>query len=311
LNGPTQRSHLLLCAWLALSATIVWADYLVGPAVQFPIALLIPIILATWFNGLRWGLSLAILLALARICFRLLPGWNEPWGIFTSLSNVAIRIVVFSLLAVMTHRLAEQRRLLARRLDLILEMLPVGAWIADPNGQLVICNRAAETIFGGVRWVGLERYSEYRGWWVETGEPIASEEWPLARAVRYGESRVDDLIEIERFDGGERRTVRASAVPIRDSRGRNLGAVVIAADVTLQERAAREREELVAKLQQALDQVKTLSGLIPICAACKNIRNDEGYWIRLEAYLKQHSEADFTHSICPDCFERLYPKFAE
>jgi hypothetical protein len=55
--------------------------------------------------------------------------------------------------------------------------------------------------------------------------------------------------------------------------------------------------------------VKTLSGLLPICAACKKVRDDQGYWQQIENYISAHSEADFTHSICPECARRLYPDF--
>lgn len=65
--------------------------------------------------------------------------------------------------------------------------------------------------------------------------------------------------------------------------------------------------EKVKKLKDALDEIKTLKGFIPICASCKQIRDDKGYWNRLEAYIQKHSEAVFTHSICPDCIEKLYP----
>jgi hypothetical protein len=56
-----------------------------------------------------------------------------------------------------------------------------------------------------------------------------------------------------------------------------------------------------------LDEVKTLKGIIPICASCKKIRDDSGYWNQIELYIKEHSEADFSHSICPDCARKLYP----
>ena len=60
----------------------------------------------------------------------------------------------------------------------------------------------------------------------------------------------------------------------------------------------------VEQLQEALAEVKTLKGLIPICAWCKNIRDDEGYWERLEAYISKHTDAIFTHGICPGCYEK-------
>lgn len=66
-------------------------------------------------------------------------------------------------------------------------------------------------------------------------------------------------------------------------------------------RAAAEREKLIAELQTALANVKTLRGLIPICAGCKKIRDDRGYWNKLEDYIQRHSNADFTHGLCPEC----------
>lgn len=69
------------------------------------------------------------------------------------------------------------------------------------------------------------------------------------------------------------------------------------------EELSREKKQL----EEALKRIKTLSGLIPICASCKKIRDDKGYWNRLEAYLSRHSEAQFSHGICPQCAERLYP----
>jgi hypothetical protein len=68
------------------------------------------------------------------------------------------------------------------------------------------------------------------------------------------------------------------------------------------------RERLILELQNALAQVKTLSGLLPICSSCKKIRDDQGYWNQLEVYIQDHSEAVFSHSLCPDCAKKLYPE---
>jgi len=73
-------------------------------------------------------------------------------------------------------------------------------------------------------------------------------------------------------------------------------------------RAARERERLIVDLEKALKEVKRLSGLLPICASCKKIRNDDGSWQQIEEYIHAHSEADFSHSICPECAKSLYPE---
>ena len=73
----------------------------------------------------------------------------------------------------------------------------------------------------------------------------------------------------------------------------------------------RDLQQKNAELQKALDDVKLLSGLIPICANCKQIRDDKGYWQSVENYISQHSQAEFSHSICPDCVRKLYPELAD
>lgn len=69
-----------------------------------------------------------------------------------------------------------------------------------------------------------------------------------------------------------------------------------------------EREKLIAELHAALEKVKLLSGFLPICASCKKIRDDKGYWQQMECYIRDHSEAEFSHGICPDCAHKLYPE---
>jgi hypothetical protein len=68
-----------------------------------------------------------------------------------------------------------------------------------------------------------------------------------------------------------------------------------------------EKEKLIVELKHALHKVKTLSGLLPICASCKKIRDDQGYWNQIESYIQIRSDAEFSHSICPDCAKKLYP----
>jgi len=67
-------------------------------------------------------------------------------------------------------------------------------------------------------------------------------------------------------------------------------------------------EKTTARLQEALDNIKALEGLLPICANCKNIRDDDGYWHQVEVYIRNHSEAEFSHGICPTCAQKLYPE---
>ena len=86
------------------------------------------------------------------------------------------------------------------------------------------------------------------------------------------------------------------------------------ARVEVGRRMVEMRSELAAKieqLRQAVDQIKTLKGIVPICASCKNIRDDRGFWNRVENYVRDHTEAEFSHAVCPDCMKRLYPQFKD
>jgi PAS domain-containing protein len=85
--------------------------------------------------------------------------------------------------------------------------------------------------------------------------------------------------------------------------------VGICADITQRKKAEEEREKLIRELQEALAKVKLLSGLLPICAACKKVRDDDGYWNQIDTYIRDHAEVEFSHSICPDCAKRLYPEY--
>jgi PAS domain S-box-containing protein len=78
-------------------------------------------------------------------------------------------------------------------------------------------------------------------------------------------------------------------------------------DVTQQVQLAEEQERLILALQDALAQVETLHGLLPICSSCKKIRDSEGQWLAVEEYLSRHSRARFTHDLCPECAKKLYP----
>lgn len=72
-------------------------------------------------------------------------------------------------------------------------------------------------------------------------------------------------------------------------------------------KAEEDKTKLIYDLQQTIKEIKTLQGIIPICASCKNIRDDKGFWNRVESYIKKHSDVKFSHGICPDCAKKLYP----
>lgn len=79
-------------------------------------------------------------------------------------------------------------------------------------------------------------------------------------------------------------------------------------EIIERKKAENEKEKLISDLKKALSEVKTLRGILPICSFCKKVRDDEGYWNQVEVYVKQHSEVDFSHGICPECIKIHYPK---
>jgi PAS domain S-box-containing protein len=94
-------------------------------------------------------------------------------------------------------------------------------------------------------------------------------------------------------------------VPVREN-GRVMSVLAIGTEFTARKRAENERERLIDELRDALEKVETLSGLLPICASCKNVRDDQGYWRRIEGYISERSGAEFSHGLCPACAKELH-----
>jgi PAS domain S-box-containing protein len=165
------------------------------------------------------------------------------------------------------------------------------------DGTVVSWNRAAERIYG------------YRA-----GEIIGRNV-----SILYPDERLDELIDtmehIKRGTHvGRSETARArkggllvpvsvTVSPMKNADGKITGGSVIARDITCRKRNEAERTKLIEELTEALAHVKTLAGLLPICACCKRIRDDQGYWQQLETYISERSDAVFTHGICPECYK--------
>lgn len=92
-------------------------------------------------------------------------------------------------------------------------------------------------------------------------------------------------------------------------KGRVAGIIGVAREITGRKIAEAEREKLIGELQEALASIKTLRGFLPICASCKKIRDDKGYWNQLESYIRKHTDVQFSHGICPECAQTLYPEY--
>jgi len=99
-----------------------------------------------------------------------------------------------------------------------------------------------------------------------------------------------------------------SVKPLVDAEGPVASVVCISKDITQRKHLELEREELIRNLQTALEEVRSLSGLLPICSHCKKIRDAQQAWVHIEQYIREHSDASFTHGICPDCHRSHFPE---
>jgi PAS domain S-box-containing protein len=155
--------------------------------------------------------------------------------------------------------------------------------------------------------------------WAEQGylgrtdeEIVGGEEGAQLTAIKRGVlqkgvgTRVETVVTFQ----GETHYFDLTVEPLRDAHGDIVGITCATADITPIKQGAAERERLIRELQEALAQVKVLSGLLPICASCKKIRDEHGKWNPVEKYIRDRADVNFSHGICPECAHRLYPEFA-
>ena len=128
----------------------------------------------------------------------------------------------------------------------------------------------------------------------------------LAAAVGSSVDRGQQGMTVPVDSGEGRRWFELRVDPVADRWGAAVASLVVARDITARHQLEVEREKLITELQQALAEVRTLEGLLPICAGCKKVRDDGGYWNQIEEYLSRHIPVQFSHGLCPECVERLY-----
>ena len=173
------------------------------------------------------------------------------------------------------------------------------------DGMILTWNRGAETTYG-------YKAAEMIGRPISILVPPTrlNELRSILAQVKNGEKvRQIETVRTRR-DGGEVE-VSITVSPIKDANGQIIGVSSIARDIGDRRREEAERLKLISDLTSALAHANTLRGLLPICSSCKRIRDDSGYWEQVEVYIQKHSNADFTHGICPECAGRLYPEFID
>ena len=171
-------------------------------------------------------------------------------------------------------------------------------WISiiDLDSIILRSNRTVEKYFQlrVQEAIGLKCCKLFHG----TDHPVDA--CPLPKMLR---TKKRESAEVEIQEG---RWMLITVDPIFNDAGEIISAVHITRDITQRILIQNEREILVRELKEALARIKTLGGLIPICSICKKIRDDKGYWNLIESYIESHSDAAFSHGICPECSDSLY-----
>jgi PAS domain S-box-containing protein len=254
-------------------------------------------------GDIRGGISAAVpmepLLSIARSHKISIAAWH---GIIWLLVLGGIGAVTLHL----KRRIAEQRqaeealRESEQRYRSLFDRIPIGLYQTTPQGQIIDANPALVKMLGYPDRMSLHALnaadtyvnSEARTRW----QSIMGREGVVLNYQK----------ELRRFDGAIT-WVNENTRVIRDNEGHVLFYEGSFQDITERKRIEEEREKLIRELQEALAKVKKLSGFLPICASCKKIRDDKGYWNQIEEYIRDHSEAEFSHGICPECMKKLYP----
>lgn len=194
----------------------------------------------------------------------------------------------------------------------VVETVAQGVMFHDSAGRVTDANAAALSILGLSLDQIRGRPATDPGWRaiLSEGSECPVEAYPWRAALRTG---VSVRVEMGIYNPVDEsyRWVEVTAIPYF-RHGETVPSAIHTTfdDVPERRRAEAERERLVQELEDALASLKVLRGFIPICASCKKIRNDSGYWQQLEVYMRDHSEAQFSHGVCPECMTRLYPEFA-
>ena len=202
----------------------------------------------------------------------------------------------------------EGLRLSEEKISDITSSLGEGVLVFDKAGKLSFINPEAEQLLG---WPGEEllgkNIHDVVHYKKSDGTLLSAEDCPNIRMLETGKRVFNDDDAYIRKDGTIL-PVSYISTPILKL-GKVLASVVAFRDITRRKETEAKRERLIVELRDALAKINTLRGLIPICASCKKIRDDQGFWNSIEKYIMEHSEAEFSHGICPDCAKKLYPEY--
>ncbi|GEM_PF-4094420 len=195
-------------------------------------------------------------------------------------------------------------------LNRITETSPIGITVYDKNGVIIYSNREAMSILGTPKEKITHLKYNSPEWNIADfdGNQIPEDKLPF-HLIKNGASQVVDFHQSIEKEPGRRIFLSINAAPLTDKDGNFEGMVSSIEDISLHVRSNTERERLIKELQKALADVKVLSGLLPICANCKKVRDDKGYWSSVEKYIQKRSSVKFSHGFCPECFKKYCSEY--
>ncbi len=196
--------------------------------------------------------------------------------------------------------LRKERNLFQRYLNLVEAIIVT----LDPNGIVTMLNRK------GCEFLGYKEEDILGENWFKKCLP-QPEGWenvyPVFKDIMNGRLVAAEYFENEILSkDGQKSLIAWHNNYFRDDNGQIVGTISTGQDITERKQAEKERENLINKLQDALSEIKTLRGILPICSFCKKIRDDKGYWEQVDVYIHKYSQADISHSICPECAKEHY-----
>lgn len=171
----------------------------------------------------------------------------------------------------------------------------------DVDGNFTYLSPSVKNVLGYSQDEFMGHYTDYI-----TDSPINKDVEEHTNSALRGEKQSPYEAEFW-HKNGNRVHLRVTEVPLFDDDGNVLAVEGIVQDITEIKRAEKDRESALKKLEKALSEIKTLRGILPFCLFCKKIRDDKGYWEQVDVYIHKYSEADISHSICPECFKKNYP----
>jgi len=197
------------------------------------------------------------------------------------------------------RRVSQERKNRTEALQATLDNIPAPIYLKDAEGKYILVNSRYEYL-SDVTLEEIKGKTDFDIFPVLVAELFHSQD----EEVKKKKTSLEFEETVALVDGEH--TFITLKFPMTDIHGQIYAVGGFCTDITERTEFEKEKECLIKDLHKALEEVNVLSGLLPICASCKSIRDDKGYWSKIEAYLCEHSEAKFTHSLCPTCIEKLH-----